>query len=233
MEKRGLGHLEAILSFVIFIGFLIFAFFFFSPFSSNRTLDSTLTYAINELEDHAQVDVESYSVVLDESVSTGTDVGININYELENVKERVENSDGESIVSGISGTIIYFAVPVKKFVTVKLSEDYDSSDLTSVNILDSGLYHISSSDKTKFFSEKKFLELNESYYSAYNELKEGFNLPGRVDFAFEVVFDDGTRITSTKDVPEGLEVLSNQKRIEIIRKETGDKEFANLITKVW
>ena len=72
-NKRGLGHIEAILAFVLFIGFLIFAFYFFSPFSGgNRLLDSSIDYAFREININTSIDMESYSVVINNDVNLTT-----------------------------------------------------------------------------------------------------------------------------------------------------------------
>src|SRR5687767_3670455 len=62
MFKRGLSHIEFVISFVIFIAFLVFAFMFFNPLESNRTLKSTSEYAWIELSDLAKAEAETYSI---------------------------------------------------------------------------------------------------------------------------------------------------------------------------
>ena len=65
MFKRGLSHIEFVISFIIFIGFLVFAFVFFNPLQSNRTIESTLDYAWLEVSEEARDVAETYSVSID------------------------------------------------------------------------------------------------------------------------------------------------------------------------
>ena len=234
-NKRGLGHIEAILAFVLFIGFLIFAFYFFSPFSGgNRLLDSSIDYAFREININTSIDMESYSVVINNDVNlTGSIAGIQINTGVSNARVKVEDSQGNEVSSGFSEGIVYFEKPENNFTIIRFSEDFIDGGEESGTILTEENYSISSSERKKLVSEKKFLELNSSYYGNYLELKKYFNLPNRVDFGFILEFSASDRIVAERPIPENLEVISNRERVEVIRNENGDIVFADLIIMVW
>jgi hypothetical protein len=63
-------------------------------------------------------------------------------------------------------------------------------------------------------------------------LKEDFNLPSRIDFAFSLNFDDGTELTADRNIPSGIEVLAENERVEVLRLD-GSSEFAEFSLKVW
>jgi hypothetical protein len=233
MEKRGLSHVEAVLSFIIFISFLIFAFFFFSPFSGNRVLDSSLDYTFREIDASAKVRIESYSVKINTLLQDP--LAIPIDTDIENPGVRVENNVGNKLDSGFDGSSVHFDSSIEDFVVIRFSEAFVSGNVVDGNPLSEDEYTISSSNSEKIFSEEKFLLLSNNYHNGYEDLKEQFNLPGRVDFGFVLDFGGGDLIEAVRFIPEELEVIAKQKRIEIIRTEEngGGIEFADLIVRIW
>ncbi len=224
MEKRGLSHIETVLSFVLFIGFLVFAFFFFNPFQSNRTLETTLEYAFLEIEDNITATIESYSVVTSGNGVIGIDLANEHN-------ASVEDENRNEIDSFTQDGVAYFDPP-GNFAVIRFNEEFTNDNSATGSILAEGAYNISSSDTKQVYSERRFNMLKESYESKYLQLKKDFNLPNRVDFGFEVLFDDATSIKAELEIPSGIEVTSNIERIEILRSD-GKIEFADLIVKVW
>jgi len=234
MKKRGLSHIEAILSFVLFIGFLIFAFFFFSPFGGeSRLLGSSMDYAFNEIEDNVTISLESYSVVISSSVGSGI-IGVNISTNIPNPEAKVEDSQGNVISSILSEEVVYFEKPGDNFAIVRFSEVFSQGGGSTGDIIltEGENYSISSSDKKDIASEKRFLELGAVYSQSYFALKEHFNLPNRIDFGFILEFDDVSGIVASREIPDDLEVISREKRIEVIR-EDGEIVFADLRILVW
>lgn len=240
--KKGLSHIEAILSFVLFMGFLIGAFFFLNPFTSNRTLDTTLGYTFNEIEDSTTLDVLIYSVSIDPLVLADQlviDKDYIVSLPISDVppgyNPRVENNDGIDTPSEFAGGVIVFDIspPFGFFANVMMSEEFpDSSPLGDSILLNSDQFTLSSFDEKTVYGENRFELLKDSYYADYKGLKSSFNLPGRVDFGFTVSFSDGTSILANQTIPPEFEVFSESKRIEIMRS-SGKIEFADLIWKVW
>jgi hypothetical protein len=234
-NKRGIGHLEAVLAFVFFIGFLTFAFIFFNPFQSNRTLDTSLEYAFIEVKDFAEKEVEIYSVSINSAVINNL-VAIDIPIPIPNSFASVGGADGNIIPSHTDNNgVVYFDRNGINFVRIKYSDDFPPgpAGLVNPNLLVEGTdYVISSSESKILYSENKFLELNSSYYSDYQGIKNLFNLPNRIDFGFSIIFDDDFRITGERNIPENLEAIADIDRIGVIRS-NNNVEFADLITKVW
>ncbi len=239
MKKRGLGHVEAILSFVLFIGFLIFAFFFFNPFQSNRTLDSTLFYAFDEIADNASIAMESYSVVVNETMPNVVGINLNPTIPMPFLKFRVEDINGAMLPYNLANNNIFFQRGSNRFIIVRFADDLQPCFLTNCLTLGGGEpvlsgenYSVSSSEKKEIFSEIRILALNNTYYTNYNSLKNEFNLPSRTDFGFRFVLNDTYAIIGEREVPEGLEVLSKNERVEVVRG-NGDIVFADFVVKVW
>jgi len=231
MEKRGLGHIEIILAFVLFIGFLSFALYFFNPLNPDRLLSNSLVYTNDEISDNVSVLIESFSVVIEETVIEDN-IGIQLNPANSNAQVRVEDELGLKMSSRYENGIVYFNRPGSNFVNIFFSEDLVNGELGEGILLDSGQYNVSSSDEKRIFSEKRLLYLNQSYYNDYNDLIENFNLPRRIDFGFTITFLNGLQISGVKDVPDNAQVEANTESIEVLRLE-GDIEFAEFTTLVW
>jgi hypothetical protein len=236
MSKRGISHVEAVVSFVFFIGFLLFAFFFFSPFSGSKVLNSSVDYVFREITEDTLIDLESYTVIInEESITETVEVPLNTVTDFESMGVRVMNGNG--LINGnygLNGENVYFDVPTERIVIIYFSDDFSTSSGGGI-LLDANQYEISSSDLRKVYSEKKIVELGLRYGSNYegpNGLKEDFNIPKRVDFSYSINFNDGTSIGESIGIPAGIDVTAQTERIEIIRS-NGNIEFANLITRVW
>ncbi len=230
--KRGFGHVEAIMAFVIFIAFLVFAFTFFSPFQSGRTLTSSLDYVWREVADATKIDLEIYSVYINNAVAFSP-VTISIPSAPVGMNASVEDSQGNNIASYTDSAGVHFQKPIDNFVRVKFAEDFVKGSPISGTLLRNSDYSVSSSEIQKIFSEKKILDLNDSYYSNYSTLRTRFNLPNRVNFGFAVKISSSVESVSSKQIPENVEVLSENDRVAIVRIPSGVIEFADVRVFVW
>ena len=219
LNKRGISHVEVIMSFVLFFGFVSFAFYFFSPFESGRTLDSSLDYAFDEVLENVSTTLESYSVVFPTGCSDQT--------------VKIDSAISGNYFGGTRDGTKFCGFGPGDFITILISEDFTYS-AGSCNDVTSPCSSISSSENKKVLSENKIDELKSIYDDdeKYSKIKENFNLPGRIDFGFSLVFDDESSIVAEKEIPSNLEVVAKEDRIEIIR-QNGNIEFADLIIKVW
>ena len=229
MLKRGLSHIEFVLSFIIFIAFILFAFIFFNPFHSGRTLKSTLDYSWLEVTQKTNDEIETYSVSIDPTMTNSIAIEIP---DTNGYNATVEDIDGSVIDAYLKNGAVYFEKPQDGFVKIKYSKVFPNGLTRTGTILDDDNYYISSSKSEELYFEKLFLELNDTYFSNYSSLKKDFNLPNRVEFGFVVKFKDNFEIISLNEIPEGYEVLSKGDRVEIIRN-SGKREYADIRVLVW
>ncbi len=225
-----MGHVEVILAFVLFMGFLVFALYFFNPLDVDRVVESSIAYAMDEISQNISVELITYSIVINDQISEGI-VGIPIeNPEGYNV--RAENNAGDSLPSKYEGGHAVINRGSEKFILVKFSKIYNLGSVSQGTNLEEGQFTISSSDTKEVWSEAAALELNNSYYEAYNSVKEEFNLPGRVEFGFSFNILEGNSFISEMEIPADLEVWSESERKESINVD-GESVFADLTVKVW
>lgn len=238
MEKRGIGHIEIILSFVIFIAAVGFGLYFFNTGDSTRMVDTTLAYAFREIEKNTSTIIEVYSVDLNET-NIGVNTIIALNFSGVEGESRVVNYNGDNLSSsrgGMNDELVFVYSDdwsSEEFIFVMFGEEFGDDGVSSLEHNET-FYRIGSSEIKELISEKRFIELNDSYYLDYAGLKsrENFNIPGRANFGFSLVFDDGDVIAAEKGIPDNFEVFSERKRVEVLRV-SNDVVFADLIVKVW
>ncbi len=242
MEKKGLGHIEILLSFLIFSGFVIFALYFFNPFKTDRIIDNSLDYAMREIIKNTTVEFEKYNIKINDFGASNAIMKIEIG--VDNKKVKAENSDGVSVLVEREGSSHNFRFnttdtrlpsdPNKGFVIFKFSEDFEEEGPGSCaggcQDLDDDKYSIMS-DKMKVISENRIKILNKTYNEDYFTLKQRFNIPSRANFEFTLRFDEYNFISAERYEPR-TETFSDVKRVEVLTKEGGIK-FADLIVKVW
>tara|TARA_Y100000034_G_C6817703_1_gene368024 strand:- start:153 stop:809 length:657 start_codon:yes stop_codon:yes gene_type:complete len=215
-NKKGVGHIEIIMAFVLFIGFIGFAFYFLNPFQSDRTLHSSLDYAFDEIVENVSITLESYSVVFPTGCSDTT--------------VEIDSEISGNYLGGTRDGNKFCGFGSENFITILISEEFPQNT-GSCQPPSAFCSIISSSENKQIISKKKILDLNESYYSDYSLLKKDFNLPGRIDFGFSLIFDDGSFVVAEKEIPSNLEVVAKKDRIEVVTEE--GILFADLIVKIW
>lgn len=226
-------HVEVILAFVLFIGFLIFGLYFFNPLKSDRVLDSSLFYAFDEIVGNTSSSTLTYGVSLNQ---TGAPRNISFALSRSDIPGNgfiIESAGGQRLRGSYSGGILSVDRNGSDFFYVRFGPF--AAQTTSINgaipLVYGENYTLSSSDRAQLVSEEKMRALNASYYSHYDGVRTSFNLPRRVDFGAELTFTNYT-LQLTRMIPEGFEVASKSERVEVLLID-GGTEFANLIVRVW
>ena len=228
MKRKGAGNVEFILAFVLFSGFTITALYLFNPFVNTTSLTSTRDYVEGAIISNSSVELESYSVI----ITGGNDVMIdfpkvsqNKGVVVLNYSDNLTNSQRDSL-----GRVCFTKQSSEKFFMVSFSEDIVGG--TKPTCTGSASYRLGSSVSDKLLSEKRILQIKNSYYSDYSALKQQLDIPPNVDFAFSFKFKDGQVIEGTRSIPLRTDVFANTKIEEILRT-NGKSEFGYLTVSVW
>lgn len=219
MKKKGVGHIEFILSFLLFISATTLALYFFSPAYKTEIISSSLSYSYDSIINDVSVQVEVYYI---KGGDTNSPVSINIP-KIADKGIRIECGDNK-INYGINGNNVCYPF-------CKLSEVYVSNEITS-----SGDYscvkpkegEIVSTLPEKMVSEKKIAELAKENYAT---IKQDLSIPSGNDFSFSLKLSD-RNISIIKEPPRGLNVYSRSNRIKVLR-EDGRREYAEFQVRVW
>lgn len=236
-SKRGVGHIEIIISFLIFTAFVLFILFFFRPTDTNRLINTSIDYVFLELKRNASVDIEQYSFKINTELAD-EQIAISISDIPQESKSRAEDINGEVLESKRLGNKVIVDIGEKDFITLLFSEDfYEENTLQDTPFIE-GSYTPGVVFKDSLMSEKRLRGVIEYYNGIdanYLELKKDFNLPDRVNFGISLILEGDEvdeEIKTLKLPPEGLEVFTEKRRTQILM-EDGKREFVDIEVTIW
>ena len=208
ISKKSQGHIEIVLSFVLFVGFLLFVFLFIDPLSSSKTSDFEVEEVLTSLEKNLSGQVSVLSVVINKGGSC---------YDFPDSF----NEDFIEVLVADRKFDLYFS---DIFLT--------HSGKRVVNCPKSN-YTLGAVLKKDFFVYEKIKSLNESYTDDYSALLESFGFFN--DFSLFFSRRDGSVIkglSMIKEPPRSVGVESIQRPVLMIDKEAKVYEVV-LNLRVW
>lgn len=240
MKKRGIGHIEVILSFILFIGAVGFAIFYFVPQGAVQR-DLSEDKIVDSIIQNISTNVVSYSVYINATSIGGSKLEItipdsNMNFIVESVSdgplETIRTSAGKFCIKKTPAWSSAHSSD-RDFLYIKFSEDFDVSTSSGCSSpsSDPSYFKIASRDVEKIPSARKILKLNESYYTNYQDLKNYFGIKATNDFGFTFVFANQQIVDAQNEIPEGLEVYSTEQKIKVVR--DNKIEYGELTVRTW
>lgn len=241
MNKRGISHVEVILSFILFLTFVGAALYFFSPTRADRLIDTSLDYAFREIKQNTTVDVDNYGVSIRGSTGSVLISGIGENTG-DNKIVGVEDYDGRILPSNerSDGVVVNwdkkdYGNKEEIFAYVRFSEGIDGYEGIVDTNFGNSEFSIASSQTIKSISIKHIEGLKSSYENengGYERLKENFNLPSRVDFSFSLKLPSGESIVAEREIPSTLDVYARTEKVNLIMKD-GRIAIGELTVRIW
>ena len=209
-NKKGQGHVEMMLSFVIFIGFLLFTFIFLNPFARTAEpgyiMDNVQKAIINDITD----EVGKLSIILNNS---GTCYNFSDDYGA-NYKAVLEESR--------KYTIYFYPL---------FSDNTKDVNCNQAN------YTLGVYSKEKIVIYNKTIDLKRAYESdetSYENLKKSLGITN--DFLFTVRDLGGTKtipeLSVNRNIPQGIDVSSVEIPIRVINS-NGQIQELILNIRVW
>ncbi|MDP1695847.1 MAG: hypothetical protein Q8L29_02970 [archaeon] len=229
MEKRGIGHIEVILSFILFISATSLALYFFMPAYKTEIISSSLSYTYDSILKSANTELFTYYVQPENGDCTGKNI---ISLTIDEISGKgviVEDKNGGEIGSKITGGKVCIDTCQNTIYSVYLSEGFTGSPSGCNGASADGI--IVSSLLEKVISEDNIIKMANDYEETYDLLKEKLEIPTQTDFAFSLIFST-IRIDAEKEIPSGIDIYSQSTRLKVLRKD-GKREFADFQVKVW
>ncbi|MEM4625228.1 MAG: hypothetical protein QXJ28_00465 [Candidatus Pacearchaeota archaeon] len=243
-NKKAQKHVEMILSFVLFFGFLIFFFSFFNPFKIKTSRES-LDAVFIRLEDTLTTKLVSFSIsIADSSLTPGYNC-FSIN------KSETYPCGSKLIVRNASQEIIPVSYDSQNYYLLFNGknqnflifdcygeENYDTygnipNDPTTCNNLSINQdFNLGIINKKNFWSYSKIIDFKREYERDYDKLKDNY-VQKKNDFALILFNVDGTKnLTISKQVPKGINVNAKSFIIHTIDENNGDiyQKVLNIIT---
>ena len=201
------SHVEIMLSFVIFVGFLLFLFIFLNPFAKAKP-DYIMNNIENAIIKNISAEIGKMSVIGDEGSNDYIILSPynNINF--------VEKTDTTS--------------PTKK-CTLYFSNEIFNTKMKNCSFSAPPQFGVYSTEK--MINYERISQLKTNYETNYAELKSSLGIIN--DFAFDVeTLDKTVLITAEKNIPSGIEVQARNIPIRTINTNGAIQELI-LNIRVW
>lgn len=229
-EKKGTSHIEIIISFIIFVSFVIFMMIIFNPFKAISVNTSILNVAELKIVNYASSNLTLSSMILNSSFNSNVNC-IYASFPLSN-ELVVKDENGEIVNASRATDNIYL-----KYAGERVYRIYSSEELEEKNFDTSGCYELDESNYTigitrnyKRISYSNLAKLNEDYNNNYEQLKQTLNLKN--DFTFIVRDNSIVLFEGRRYKPRGINLIAKDIPIEILDKNATLKQaILNLL--VW
>ena len=236
-KNRKGSHVGVVLSFIIFITFLIFLY----PLLIKPLIETNKgsQYLLDDLEANINQEVSAELTISSIEVNEGINQNcielqnfinateINSNIIVKNHRGLIQQGD----VSGNS-LIINRNDNNDVFFKVSYSNEFKVlNDITSnCKLIQENDYKIGLIRTEKYVFETKIINLTKEYESNYESLKKRLELPARNEFDFSFIYDDKTSIGTKKEV--STSIYAEEIPVQYVNKK-GDILLGDLNIRVW
>ncbi|MCA9487516.1 MAG: hypothetical protein KC516_00990 [Nanoarchaeota archaeon] len=231
-NKKG-THVGIILSFVIFIGFLVFAAYSLKipTKTEDIKLNSLESMKINVLN---EVSLETSSIFIEELSSASCGVFTEENYGIEPMNFSVKNSEGQFVASyreSLSGRV-YFEKNIepgfykiiyssRKLNYMQASDELDSCEEVNVETVLT----------KKQVVEEKIIEMIQEYQNDYVSLKSRLNVAPDNEFGVQFSYSNGTTIGQSPD-DKRTDIFIKKFQVVYLN-ENAEKETGDFTISIW
>jgi len=235
-NKKGISTVEIIVSFTIFMGFVVFIFLYLNPIKQN--ISGPLLTALDVgFRDQAMTDLREWPVAVNKTLV------INSNYQCLKFNILFENiSAGNISVKDINDNTIDHKVNADSTIEIKSINDklyrliqsdeiarQDNSQLSGCASLPTDQFSLSVERIERIYSYKKLVAINDSYYNDYAGLKQKLDFPITSDFGI-IITSDQANFTMQKNIPN-VQIKVRTFPAEILKNDTKLKATISLL--VW
>jgi hypothetical protein len=223
-NKMGKGHIEVIISFIVFIGFLVFLFVIFNPLNKpvNKNLTNIVFFNIGE---NITTNITSSSIRINDDVNIDGQGCFTIQESdlpslvCVNPKKILAKNSSETIVASKvnNGININFGGQ-DKFYIIYCSEEITENENIETDCisLNRENFTIGMINTRNAWSEKKLEKFEEEYLSNYDTLKDKL-IPEGNDFGFIISNLSGSVLfKGEKTIPKGVNVNANTIPVNLI-----------------
>jgi len=251
-NKRG-SHIGVILSFAIFILFIIFFYTTIQPaFSTSGRNQILLNYLNIKLTDKISTPLDTITIKIN-------DIDGNINKDcvnLENFLDELDihpvhsvatNKTRQKYIVNMSGSNIEITEPGSdsdfdvRFLKIYNSSAFDETsvydgnpegDCITYSISGSNNYTIGNIKTESMIFERKIKETLSDYIEDYDALKDDMGISNTDEFGFSFTYLNGTTIETEKEIPSSINVYVEEIPV-IYMSEDLNQEIGYLRIRVW
>jgi len=230
-NSRG-SHVEVIISFIIFVTFIIFLFSILQPSISTQKDKKNIFDGIErEIIDYTSSNMTAITVKLDSEAETCVNLASFISYlEIEN-NIIVKDDLGKTISSNVSGNSLQInrESTTDTFFKIYYSEEFNELD---EDLACTGIgYKLGLTKTSEYIFEAKVLYLIEQYED-YETLKSDLKIPENVDFGYGIKLSNGTTFETHKEENLSINIYIRETPIEYVDLD-GNILAGYIKTKIW
>ena len=230
-NKKAASHIEIVLSFVIFVGFLIFLFAIFQPTKIGKKSEIIIDNLERSFKERVSSQLYFFTINTNESIGCFI-----IEYALnDNQKVIVKDSSRKTLNANSSASEIFINGENNNFFFIYISQDFNENEgsFFECRKLEKTAYNVGLLRNYDVVSYKALEELKTEYDNNYERLKSGMNIPNSQNFAFIIKDVSGTEIISgRKRLSKAREVFAREIPIELAEP-NGDTRIAILNLQIW
>ncbi len=235
-NKKAQGHVEMILSFLIFLGFVLASFAFLNPLKGESIVPRFLEMTEKTILEKVEIEYSVIPMRIKEGVPLNKPCFKISEEDFSDIGDKVivkddEGKRGNAVKSGEEVSIRLWDTKIPDFLFLYFSDEFRESSQNCVETLSLGKdeYELGVLRKEKAVFEGKLQELEEKYESDYEGLKDELGITN--DFSFSIS-GDLTWESSEKYKPQKDEVFAKDVLLTVIDKNGGFKSIIMNI-QVW
>lgn len=234
MNKKGLTQVEMVISFVIFMLFLIFLFVILRP----QFQQSDKGYLLDSVKENIKEETQGIIILSSLRIDTNNPGCITLNalYDLPVI---VKDSQGTQVPAGVSGDVLKIQSS-DTFFTISYSEGLEEQTTSSGSCqsLSENEYTIGATKSFSFVSLYNVTQLKNEYTNNYNAVREKVGIPEDNDFGFKIQTSNRVDIEGMEAKREGnvggqVEVYADSFAIEYIDLEDGQNKPGWIVVTIW
>jgi hypothetical protein len=234
INKKGVSTIEIIVSFAIFVTFIIFILIYLNPI--RQEISPVLLAGLETgLKKEASVELKEVPFIVSGNIPPCFEIPLASVFDLSNGEISVIDVDNKVIPHQRAGNSIQIQKQASRFYRLIQSSEIERTNapLTGCTVLPQQDYVFSVERTVSIYSYKKLNAINKSYYLSaqeYTNLKRKFNYPITSDFGIIVQAED-FNITMNRTIPSNLQIKAGRYPIQVLQNDA--KKSATLSLIVW
>ncbi|MFH1238292.1 MAG: hypothetical protein ABIH79_02040 [archaeon] len=229
IKKKGAAHLEMIISFVFFLGFVFFLFLTLKPYDMTVLSSSVVAGLYDSFEERIHTNLTNFFLKAEYT-------GPSSCFYIQLPNEIFEYGFTKSLVTDVSDVEISSEFENNNlninsneiFYKVAISPEFHNNDLSSCEQLSN--YSLGSLIERRVSSYHSLVNMSTRYIEDYENLKYDLNVPDVFDFG--ITCKELPEINMERLVPSLGDVVSRNYVLEVL-KDTGEVINARFTIKVW
>lgn len=231
------SHVGVMLSFVIFVSFLLFFYLIVQPTVTRQEKQSFLDSVEARLIEEASAELKSVSVKINDVAVESDCFRLNDFLSESGMEERIiaTDEDGENLTVDVAEDHLEIEDSGSSFIKIYESDEFEEAggslgDCLELN--EGSEYNIGTLKSDKEIFESRIIEIAGKYKNNLNGLKENLSIISVNEFDFSFTYSNGTEISVGQENILDLDVYVSSSQIQYISRE-GSREIGSLSVRVW